>query len=188
MRQAFGKASLVTVGVALFVPLALVLSALLLVESRVRVPVSAGPGTGDRATASGSAQTFSMTIYEQGRTVRLWLKDLDSAPYFRQTIEVNGQQTSDQLYRFDERTLYTAKPDASGKLSWSSVAGIDPARLQLTSLASGPGAWAAQYGPGEKNIPLAQGTLRVTIHSVGEILDSAAFQLPQGANPVPANG
>lgn len=188
MRRAFGRAPLVALGAALVLPLILVVSALLVVESRLGAPADAAPGAADQPSASTYAQTFSMTIYEEGRTVRLWLKDLDSAPYFRQTIEADGKATSDQLYRFDEQTLYTAERGADGALSWSSASGLTPASLQLSDLAAGPGAWAAQYGPGEQEIPLAQGPVKVTIHSVDETIDSDVFELPEGADPVPADG
>lgn len=188
MTRRFSRAPLIAVGVALVAPVLLIGSALLFVESRLAMPATATPGDGAQPALGTYAQTFAMSIFEEARTVRLWLKDVDTAPYFRQTIEADGQTVSDQLYRFDERTLYTAELGADGALTWSSVSGLDPADLQLASLTTGPGAWAEQYGPGEQEIPLAQGTIRVTIESVGEIADSAVFELPEGANPIPADG
>lgn len=188
MRRSFGKLPLVAVGVALVMPLALMVSALLVVEAQLGARGGAEPGSGDGPVATPSAQTFSMSIFDAGRTVRIWIKDLDTAPYFRQTIESDGQPISDQLYRFDEQTLYSAELDASGALVWSSVSGLNPASLQLSDLAAGPGAWAAQYGPGEQEIALPQGTLQVTIHSVDAPFEPGVFELPEGANPIPAQG
>jgi len=188
MKRTSGKIPLVAVGVALVAPLVLVLLVLVAVESRAGAPANADAGASAQLPSASYAQTFAMSIFEADRTVRLWLKDLDSAPYFRQTIEVDGEVVSDQLYRFDERTLYTAERGADGVLEWLSFSQVEPASLQLADLASGPAAWAAQYGSGEQMIPLEQGPLQVTIHSVDEIADAAAFELPQGADPVPANG
>ena len=188
MARTFARVPLVAVGVALVLPLVLVVMVLLSVEARSGASAQAGPGAGPQPPVAAYAQTFSMTIYEEGRTVRLWLADVDSAPYFRQTIEADGQVDSDQIYRYDERTLYTAEPDASGELAWSSMPGVEPENLQLSVLTTGPGAWAAQYGPGEHEIPAAQGSLRVTVHSVDEAFDPTVFELPPGTDVKPVEG
>ncbi len=185
MKGAVKGFPLVGMGLALVLPLLLVVAVLVITEAQVRTVSAAPPG--GQTPPTQYAQTYAMSILDAGRTVRVWLENADSAPYFRQTVEANGATVSDQIYRFDERTLYTAEVGADGAVTWTSAAGIEPTDIQLSSLNAGPGAWALQYGPGEQQIPLADGTtLSVTIESVNEPLDPLIFQLPADAVVTPA--
>lgn len=72
------QARLWAVGAALVLPIVLLAGALIVAERQVTVAAMTG---GQQEPPPGVyAQGFSMTIFEQGRTVQLWLVDLDTAP------------------------------------------------------------------------------------------------------------
>lgn len=178
------RARLWAVGAALVFPIVLLAGALIVAERQVTVAAMTG---GQQEPPPGVyAQGFSMTIFEQGRTVQLWLVDLDTAPYFRQTVSTDGQVESDQIYRFDERTLYTAEAEVPDGSRWNSITPVEPQDLGLADLATGPAAWAAEFGPGEHEISVGQGVVvRVLIDSVDEPIDSTVFMVPPGAAVTP---
>lgn len=166
------------IGIGIALPFVLMAALLVVTESQVTAGAVASAPPGGPGQSAPYAQTFAMTILDQGQTVTLWVQDLDTEPYYRQSVEVDGTVVSEQLYRFDERTLYSAELDAAGVLTWSRVPDVEPASLGLSSLTTGPAAWAAQFGTGEQQIPMAQGTLLVTIHGVGPGSVSAADFAP----------
>jgi len=147
MNTLWTKIGLLALGVVLLTPMTLLTASVVVAEGQVRE--SSLRAREQAPPASGEyAQSFAMTIFEQDRTIRLWLVDLDSEPYFRQTVESGGSTVSDQIYRFDERTLYTTDATAAGA-AWSSITPVEPQDLALTNLITGPAAWAAEFGPGE---------------------------------------
>lgn len=183
VRGALTRAALVLVGVLVALPVLLVASAMVALEGRLSADAANPAGA---AAAPEYAPTFSMTVYETDRTIRLWVEDLAGMPNFRQTVEVDGEPVSDQIYRADARTLDTREIDAESDAAWSRVEDVGPEELQLSGLATGPAAWALEYGVGDHQVPAAGGALDITVHSIGEDIPAEVFELPPGAEPAPA--
>ncbi len=131
------------------------------------------------------AQTFELTIHGDGQDNRLWVRDLDEAPYFRLTTEVGGAVVSHQIYRYDERTLFVAEAGPSEELTWSRMEEVEPEDLGLVQMVLEPAAWAAQYGAGQHQIQVPEGELNITVHRVDEPLADDVFEIPEDADPVP---
>jgi hypothetical protein len=74
--------------------------------------------------------------------------------------------------------LYTAERGADTELVWSKVENVSPEEIELSSIATGPGVWAAQYGVGEHRIPWAGTSVHVTIHSVQGVIADEVFAVP----------
>lgn len=127
-----------------------------------------------------SAKTFYMVIRDQGQDIHIWARNLDKDPFFRQRIDKEGVIVSEQLYRSDQRTLYSAERGADGQLSWRKQQNVSPEDIGLSNIMAGPGTWAAQYGAGEHQIRLEQGTIPVTIHSVEDAIADDVFKVPDG--------
>jgi len=164
-------------------PMALVTGTVAYFDSRV---VKENPALSGQAQAPDNySQAFHMTIRDSGQDIHLWVRNLDDAPYFRQTIQVGDSVLSHQVYRYGERALYSAEPDETGNLLWSKTENVSPEQIGLTDIAAGPGVWAAQYGIGEHQMPLEQGPLSVTIHSVDEEISDEIFDITNEANPTP---
>lgn len=94
------------------------------------------------------ARSFHMVIAEEKQNIHLWARNLDRAPYFRQTVEAGGLPVSHQIYRYGERTLYTAELGADNKLVWSKTENAQLENIGISNIVAGPGVWAAQYGTG----------------------------------------
>lgn len=185
MNTLWRTVRLIAVGVALVIPIALLTTLVVATENQVTA-AAVTASEQSRPDPGTYAQSFAMTIFEQDRIVRLWLVDLDTEPYFRQTIESGGTIVSDQIYRYDERTLYTADGGTGESGSWSSLSPVEPEELALSDLSTGPAAWAATFGPGDQQVPVGQGaTLRVVIDSVDEPIDPTVFMVPPGATVIP---
>lgn len=180
-RSLLSRAALILVGALLALPILLIASTMVVLEGRLAAD-PAGPGVA--APAADYARSFSMTVRDGDRTIRLWLEDLDGLPSFRQTIEVDGQPVSDRIYRAAERTLDTR--EAESGLAWSRLEDVAPEQMELSGLAAGPAAWALEYGIGDHQVDTGSGTLDITVHSVAEDIPAEVFQLPPGAEPVPA--
>lgn len=133
---------------------------------------------GNTQPAGSYAKTFYMVISDRGQDIHIWARDLDSQPFFRQKVEVSGTTVSEQIYRADQKALYSAEQDASGQLNWRKQENVDSESIGLSNIAAGPGAWATQYGTGNHQIRLAEGTIQVTIHSVGETIEDDVFRIP----------
>jgi DMSO/TMAO reductase YedYZ heme-binding membrane subunit len=192
-RQKNGILAVVAVSsvVAMLVmPMALMLGTVAYFDSRAlkENPALAGqaqpPEDTQAQVPDEYAQSFEMVIHVNGQETRLWVRDLDEEPYFRVTTEVGGAPVSDQIYRFAERTLYVAEQGPDTELTWSQTEDIDPEDIGLSQMLMEPGAWAAQYGPGEHLIPVPEGELQVTIHSVDEPIADEVFEIPEDADPV----
>jgi hypothetical protein len=89
---------------------------------------------------------------------------------------------SHQIYRFAARALYTKDV---GQLTWSKTENVGPEDVGIANVAAGPGIWAAQYGVGEHQIRVSEGTLSVTIRSVGETIADEVFAIPESAESLP---
>jgi len=178
------------VAVLFVMPMALMLGTVAYFDSRALKdnPALAGqaqpPDDAQAQAPDEYAQSFEMTIHVDGQDTRLWVRDLDEAPYFRITTEVGGAPVSDQIYRYDERTLYLAEHGPGTELAWSQTQDMTPQDIGLPQMLLEPGAWAAQYGPGEHQIPVPEGALQVTIHSVDEPITDEVFKIPEDADPV----
>lgn len=183
VRGTLTRTALVLMGLLIALPLTLIASTMVVLENRLTA--NAAEATAP-APAAEYARTFSMTVRESGQTIQLWVEDLDGLPNFRQTVEADGETVSDQIYRGDERTFDTLQMDAESSPTWTRVEDVGPEELQLSSLAAGPGAWAFEYGPGDHEVPTDGGALDITVHTVDEDIPAEVFELPQGAEPVPA--
>ncbi|GAE27940.1 hypothetical protein E2L07_19380 [Halalkalibacterium halodurans] len=124
------------------------------------------------------AQNFEMVIHEENQNIYIWAKNLDSAPYFRQMTEISGEKILNQIYRYDDQTLYMEELDADMELVWSKIENVRPEDIGILEVAIETGGWAEQYGAGEHKIPFSSGELQVSIHNVGEIIPDAVFEIP----------
>lgn len=124
------------------------------------------------------AQSFHMVARDGDQDIHLWARNLDSEPYFRETVEVARSPVSHQVYRYDERALYSAQLDQSGQMVWSKSENMQPENTGLSGILVGPGAWAVQYGKGEHQINVNNRVLPVSILSVNEAVDDEIFELP----------
>jgi DMSO/TMAO reductase YedYZ heme-binding membrane subunit len=132
----------------------------------------------------GYAQSFELTIHGDGQDNRLWVRDLDEAPYFRLSTEVGGAAVAHQIYRYRERTLYVAEPGPDAELTWSRMEDVEPEDLGLVQMVLEPASWAAQYGVGQHQVEVAEGSLDITVHRVDEPLADDVFEIPEDADPV----
>lgn len=139
-------------------------------------------GASSAQTPNSYAKNFYMVVRDGNQEIHLWTRNLDSEPYFRETVIVGGSPISHQIYRFNERAMYTAKLDESGQMAWSKSENMEPENVGLSGILSGPGAWAAQYGKGEHQINFNNRVLPVTILSVDEAIDDEIFKLPNFSN------
>lgn len=149
VRNALTRAALILVGVLVALPVLLIATTMVVLESRL---AAGAAGSAAPVAAPEYARSFSMTVLESDRTIQLWVEDLDGLPSFRQTIEAGGAPVSDQLYRAAERTLDTRQMDAESDLVWSRAEDVGPEELQLSGLMAGPAAWALEYGPGAHQV------------------------------------
>ncbi|MDP1625312.1 MAG: hypothetical protein Q8L64_06150 [bacterium] len=166
-------------GVLFILPIALPGGMILYLESRsVDVPpVSA-------QVSKKYSQSFYMVINSGNQDIHLWARDLDSKPYFRETIEVGGLPISHKIYKFSERAIYVAQLDESKRLAWSKSENIEPESIGISGLAGGPGVWALQYDKGKHQITVDGKALAVTIHGVDEVIEDEVFKLPNFQNSV----
>ncbi|WP_078597784.1 hypothetical protein [Evansella clarkii] len=128
-----------------------------------------------------SAESFEMILHSDGRDIYFWADNLDSEPYFRQMMEMDGETILDEIYRYSERTLYVGELDDNSEIVWSAIENIAPEDIGILEISNGPGVWAAQYGPGEHQIQLPEGELQVTIISEGEAISEKVFEIPPEA-------
>jgi hypothetical protein len=189
-QRSYGQGSNVfqvaaVIGVALLFasPMALATGTIWYFDSRV---VKEDPTrAGQMPPGQNYARTFHMVIHDTEQEIHLWARDLDSTPYFRQTVEVAGSPVSHQIYRSSDRTLYRAELDAGGGFDWTKLEDVSAEDIVLSRVGGEQGVWVAQLGVGEHDIQLPQGTLRVTIHGEDEAIDDGVFEIPSGADPVP---
>jgi len=168
------------VGALLVLPMVLVTGSVVFLDSRITV---SAPEVSVEPTSQNYARSFYMVIREENQDVHIWARNLDSEPYFRQTIRIGESPIAHQIYRYDERALYAAKLGIDGRLIWSKTEDVEPRNIGMANIISGPGTWAAQYGTGEHQIQLADRTLQVTIHSVREAIGDEVFAILADADP-----
>ncbi len=167
--------AVVGIGAFLVLPVVLVLGTILFLDSRITV--------GDLKALTQSvpqnyARSFSMVITENNQEIALWARGLDDAPYLRQTVSSGGKPVAHQIYRYDERVLYSMKLGADGKFVLSKTENVEPKDTGVADIIAGPGVWALQYGIGAHKIQLTNGVLAVTIKSVGGPIDDDVFAVP----------
>lgn len=181
----FQVAAIVGVAALFVMPMAIATGTVAYFDSRV---IKEMPPQAEQLpqAAQAHAQSFHMVIRDESQDIHLWARDLDSTPYFRQSVEVAGAPVSHQIYRYGGRTLHTAELGADGELVWSTVENVGPEEAGLSQLAAGPATWALQYGPGEHRIELPEGVLNVTIHSVDQAIGVHVFEIVEDANSLPA--
>jgi DMSO/TMAO reductase YedYZ heme-binding membrane subunit len=172
-------------GVAALLVLPMVLTAGTVAYFDSRVAKEPPMFAGQTQPENEYAQSFHMVIHDAGQDIHLWARDLDGAPYFRQTVEIEGSPVVHQIYRYGEQALFIAERNEAGELVWSKIENVSPGSIGISEVAAGPGAWAAQYGTGEHQIQAQEGMLQVTIHSAGEEITDEVFEIPEEANLVP---
>lgn len=163
------------IGILFTLPMVLVTASVVFLDSRITVtPLS-------NMTASITeeyATSFEMVLHENnGQEARIWAQDLDTTPYFRQTIYVEGVPVAHQVYQFDTQTLRSAERNAQGILVWTENKNVPPQNTGLGNVLSGPGVWAATYGVGEHTIQIGDQTVPVTIVSVNEEIKQSVFTI-----------
>lgn len=139
-------------------------------------------GTASAQLPSSSAKSFYMVVKDGNQEIHLWARNLDREAYFRETVIAGGSTISHQIYRFDERAMYSAKLDESGQMAWSKSENMEPGSVGISGISAGPGAWAAQYGKGEHQINFNNKMLPVSILSVNEAINDEIFKLPNFTN------
>tara|TARA_B100000614_G_scaffold152560_1_gene135178 strand:- start:635 stop:1102 length:468 start_codon:yes stop_codon:yes gene_type:complete len=152
-----------------------------------REPSSSAPlGVANDRGTQPYATTFTMTIYSGEQLISLWARDLDTKPFYRQTVEVDGRTVTDQIFRYDRQRFYAARAGTDGDLTWTFYESVQPEDIDLLEIARGPGVWAATYGVGTQELPANGETITVMITSVGEPIPDATFELPAGTTSTPA--
>lgn len=166
----FTKTILILTGLALTVPVLLVTALVLTLSGRL--DGNQPPG----GASQEYAKSFYMIIREQGQNIHIWARNLDSAPDFRQTIEVNGQRTTQQVYVSAEKALYTSQATPGQASQWSKTPNLEPKDIGLSNITSGPAVWALQNGVGDSQVQVQQGSLNITVKSVNQPIDDAVFK------------
>lgn len=176
----FQKLGVLGVGLLFILSIALPGGMVIYLESRS----VDNPGTASAQIPNSYAKSFHMVVRDGSQEIHLWARNLDSEPYFRETVVVGESAISHQVYRYDERAMYSAKLDESGQMAWSKSENVLPENAGIQGLLAGPGAWAAQYGKGEQQINFNNKMLPVNILSVDEVIEDEIFKLPNFANSI----
>ena len=183
-QNGFKILALIGIGILFIFPVALVVGSVSFLDSRIVEPDQT---TTTQTIPQNYADSFSMEIKDGNQNVSLWAQNLDADPYFRQTISVDGSVVSEQIYRSDEKVLYTAERGPTGSLVWSKTENVNPQNIGIASILAGPGAWATEYGVGEHQIQVEGGVLLVSVYSVEEAIENSVFEVPADANVIPAS-
>jgi len=163
------------VGILFVMPMALMTGTVAYFD---RGAIKEPPGIAEQTQPSQDyAKSFEMVIHNDDQDIHLWAVNIDSAPYFRQTIEAAGEPISHQIYKYSERVLYTAELDADMELVWSTLENVGPEDIGILEVVREPRIWAEQYGTGEHQIDIHEEELQVTIHSVEETIDGEVFEI-----------
>lgn len=168
------------VGILFVLPMALVAGSVVYIDKLITL---SAPEVSAQPAPQGDARSFHMVIRVGNQEIYLWARNLDSAPYFRQTVSIGGSPVAHQIYRYSERALYAAELGADSELVWSKTENIEPGNIGIANIAAGPGVWAAQYGTGDHQIQTPEGVLRVAIQSVGKAIADEIFEIPAGVEP-----
>ncbi|MAZ40866.1 hypothetical protein CL654_02015 [bacterium] len=170
--------NLMVVGVGIFLVLPILLASASVVYLDSRISVVSSETLAQQNLPQNYASSFHMVIKEEAQDVYLWVQDIDTKPYFRQTINVDGSPVIHQIYRYDEKTLYMAEKDPNGVFAWSKEENVEIQSLGVASVITGPASWALELGVGEHQISTENGELTVSIISVGEEIDNNIFNTP----------
>ncbi|GAB3796957.1 hypothetical protein GCM10028868_17560 [Virgibacillus kimchii] len=178
----FQVAAVIGVAVMFAMPMALMMGTVAYFDSGL---IKEPPAfSGQTESPENYAQNFEMVIQAEDQDIYIWVRDLDSEPYFRQTVEIEGEPISHQIYRYSEQMLYIGEPDADMELVWSEIENVGPEEIGILEVAIEPGVWAEQYGTGEHQIQVPEGELQITIQSVGEFIADEVFEVPNDGEPV----
>jgi len=163
------------VGILFISPVALATSSVVFLDGRI---LKEDQTVARQQTPQNYARSFYMDIRDGNQTVSLWARNLDTSPDFRQTVSVNGSDVTHQIFISNERALYIAELGTDGNMVWSKTENVGPESIGLSNIVAGPASWASEYGVGERQIPVANGNLNVSIISVEEVLKDEIFAVP----------
>lgn len=169
----FAKILLLSAGTGLIIPIALVVTVILTMNNRLQ---SKQPPQAAAQQIQDYARSFHMIIREPNQNLHIWARNLDGMPDFRQAVEVNGQITSQQLYVYAEKSLYSSQQSPGQPAAWSRTGNLEPKDIGISNITAGPAVWALKYGPGDNQVKLQQGSLNISVKSVNQAIDSAVFQ------------
>lgn len=168
--EGISRTVLILTGVALVIPLLLVSVAVLAMEDKLR------SGMSTVSTVQPYAKSFHIVIREQQQNIHMWARNLDTSPDFRQVIEVDGKIVSQQVYRYAEKTIYTTEQGSAVGDAWKKTANLEPKDIGIDNITGGPAVWALQYGVGESQVTLPQGTVSMVVKSINQPFDDKIFQ------------
>lgn len=168
--EAISRTVLILTGVALVIPLLLISIAVLAMQDKLRSNVATV------STAQPYAKSFHIVIREQQQNIHMWARNLDTSPDFRQVIEVGGAIVSQQIYLYSEKTVYTTDQASETGDMWKKTGNLEPKDIGIDNIISGPAVWALQYGVGENQVKLQQGTVNMVVKSIDQPLDDKIFQ------------
>lgn len=177
----FNKAIPIAVGAALLVPILLVTTLVLMMNNNLGGKQAPNPAA-QANNPQAFARSFYIIIRQPEQNIHIWARNLGGQPDFRQTVEVNGQAVSHQLYIAAEKALYESQQTPGQTLKWNKTPNLEPGSIGIANITAGPAVWALQFGVGDQVVPVQQGSLNITIKSVNEPIADAIFQ-PTG-NPV----
>ena len=176
--------ALIGIGILFVSPVALVVGSVSFLDSRI---ITAEQTATTQVTPQNYARSFYMEIKDGNQNVSLWAQNLDTDPYFRQTISADDSIISEQIYRNDEKVLYTAEIGPTGSLVWSKTENVNSQNIGIANVLAGPGTWAMEYGVGEHQVQIESGVLPVSINSVAEEIEESIFTVPADANLIQAS-
>lgn len=168
------KAALGLVGLSLAAPVLLAATLVLILSGRLAG--NQPPGGPAQAAPQEYAQSFHMIIRETNQNIHMWARNLDGVPDFRQVVEAGGNVVSQQLYVGAEKTLYSSQQNPSQEPAWNKTGNLEPKDIGISNITAGPAVWALQYGVGDQQVRLQQGSLNVTVKSINQPIDDAVFK------------
>lgn len=138
--------------------------------------------TSAQTAPSEYARSFYIIVRQQNQNIHLWARNLDGAVDFRQLTEENGTVISQQVYRFNEKTLYTIQQSPGQQPVLNKTPNLEPSAIGISNIIAGPAVWALQYGVGDNQVKTQQGVLNITIKSANQLIDDAVFDPTQSVN------
>lgn len=166
------------IGILFVLPIALTLGSVAFLDSRI---ITEEQMATTQTIPQNYANSFYIEIKDGSQNISLWARNLDTDPYFRQTVSVDGFVAAHQIFRNDERALYTAERGDNDSLAWSKNENVNPQDVGISNIIAGPAIWAAEYGVGEHQIQIEGGALPVSINSVEETIEDSIFAVPVDA-------
>lgn len=182
-QNGFQTLALIVIGILFMSPVALVVGSVSFLDSRI---IAEGQ-TVEQQVPQNYARSFYMDIRDGNQLVSLWAKNLDTNPYFRQTVSINESPISHQIYRDDEQAFYVAEKGDDDVFVWSKNENVTPQEIGIAGMIAGPGVWAVEYGVGENKIQIENNTLDVIIYSVDETIEDSTFIIPVDISATPSS-